>query len=189
MYNKRSREVHLFKPVGQESTGRYALDRSIAVGAFDLRAMLGVAGGGSAGGGLAGEAGPTLLLADPKRFALLLPEVPATKAHEAGVYETSIKDGYLDPIAVGDLNHDGRTDLAVVETNDHFAEILTFGPERELVRATKFRVFAKKQLRGRARETGGEGEPRAVEIADLTGDGHDDLLLIAHDRVLLYPGQ
>lgn len=184
MYNKRSRQVHLFKPA---AAGQYTLDRSIAVGAFDLKVMTGVGDGGSVGDPAPGE--PSLLLADPKRFAVVLPERPATAAHEAAVYETSIRDGYLTHQAVGDLNHDGRTDLAVIEASDHFVEILTFGPDGGLVRATKFRVFAKKQFRRSGHEAGGEGEPRAVHVADLTGDGYDDLLLIAHDRLLLYPGQ
>ncbi|MCH7814568.1 MAG: FG-GAP repeat protein, partial [Planctomycetes bacterium] len=102
------------------------------------------------------------------------------------VYETSIKDGRLTQVAAGDLNHDGRTDLAVIETKDHFVEILTFGPDEGLIRGNKFRVFAKKQFSRRRR---GAAEPRWITIADLTNDGHDDLLLIAHDRILLYPGQ
>ncbi len=184
MYNKQTREVHLFKP---GSAGRYVLDRSISVGSFDLKAMVG--GSDGAPLHLAGDDRTSVLLADANRFAVLLPDTPAAKAHEAGVYETSLRDGHLTRMAVGDLNHDGRTDLAVIEAKDHFVEILTFGPDESLVRGNKFRVFAKRQFRGRGGERGGAGEPRGIHIADLTGDGRDDLLLIAHDRLLLYPAQ
>jgi hypothetical protein len=30
-------------------------------------------------------------------------------------------------------------------------------------------------------------EPREVVVADVTGDGKKDLLLLVHDRVLIYP--
>ena len=32
-------------------------------------------------------------------------------------------------------------------------------------------------------------EPREVVVADVTGDGKKDLLLLVHDRVLIYPQQ
>ncbi|MCP4245612.1 MAG: VCBS repeat-containing protein, partial [bacterium] len=160
MYDRRGREVHFFAP-GPDGT--YTLDRSIQVGAFDLKAM--------SAAPLAGSPQPSVLLADARRIALILPLVPAARAREAGVYETSIKDGRLTQVAAGDLNHDGRTDLAVIETKDHFVEILTFGPDDGLVRANKFRVFAKKQFSRRRRDT---AEPRWITLADLTNDGHDD---------------
>jgi len=49
---------------------------------------------------------------------------------------------------------------------------------------TRFKVFESRLFQG--------GEPREFEpsialIADLTGDGADDVVLLCHDRVLLYP--
>jgi hypothetical protein len=174
MYDKRAQEVHVFVPA---TGGTYELSRSVDVGGFDLRAI--------AVAPLAGTDDPTLMLMDKRRVALVLPDIPARRAHEIAAYESSIKDGRLSRLASGDLNHDGRTDLAVIELKDHVVEVLTFGPNDELVRGNKFRVFAKKRFRG-GREA---AEPRWVSIADVTDDGIDDLMLIAHDRVLLYPGQ
>lgn len=175
MYDRRGREVHFFAP---SQGGTYTLDRSIRVGAFNLKAMFAAP--------LAGTAQASVLLADARRIALVLPHAPGARARECGVYETSIKDGRLTRLAAGDLNHDGRTDLAAIETKDHFVEILTFGPDEKLVRANKFRVFAKKQY---SQRRGDAAEPGWITIADVTNDQQDDLLLIAHDRILLYPGQ
>lgn len=175
MYDNRGRELHYYRPA---DGGTYALDRSINVGAFDLKAM--------AAAPLSGDSASAIMLADRKRVAVIVPSKEAMRAHERGVYESSIKDGRLTDVAVGDLNGDNRTDLAVVEVKDHFIEVLTFAPDESVVRATKFRVFSKKQFRQRSDS---ETEPRWIHVEDVTGDGKDDLLLIAHDRVLLYPGQ
>lgn len=174
MYDKASREVHVFSPA---AGGTYELLRSVDVGSFDLRRMTAAP--------LAGTGNDAVLLMDKRRMALVLPDVRPRRAHELSMYETSVKDGRMTWAAAGDLNHDGCSDLAVLEVNDHMVEILTFGPDDALVRAMKFRVFAKKQFRG-GREA---AEPSWVSIADVTGDGTDDLLIIAHDRILLYPGQ
>jgi len=37
------------------------------------------------------------------------------------------------------------------------------------------------------RRAGDLGEPREALIADLTGDGRNDLVIVVHDRILLYP--
>lgn len=178
MYDKRGREVHVYKPA---ESGTFDLERSVPVGNFDLKFM-----GAAPLAGPATARGEAILLADKRRVALVLPFTSAGEAEERGVYESSIRDGRLMQMAVGDLNHDGRTDVAVLETNDHFVEVLTFGPDESLVRATKFKVFARKQYRDRGMDV---PEPRSIMIADVTGDTIDDLILIAHDRILLYPGQ
>jgi len=175
MYDRQGRELHIFKP---EKGTTYALDQSIPVGLFDLQDMRTTRLGGTNQTGI--------LLADKKRIARILPETRAPRAIEAGVYESSIKDAHLTRIAVGDLNHDQRTDLAVIDTKEHAIEILTFGPDEKLIRANKFRVFARKRFQ---RDGSNFPAPHWVEIVDLTNDGFDDLVLISRDRVLLYPAQ
>ncbi len=175
MYDRQSREVNIFKP---DSGTTYELDQSISVGLFDLQAMSGT--------NLNGKGATEIMLADKQRIARVLPDSPAPQAIETGVYESSIKDARLARIAVGDLNHDDRTDVVVVDYKDHAVEILTFGPDEELVRANKFRVFARKQFH---RDGNTMPQPHWVEIVDVTNDGFNDLVMISQDRVLLYPSQ
>lgn len=175
MYDRKSQGIHCFVPSGDDL---YTLDRSVQVGSLDLKAMQAAP--------LGGDGNSSILLADKKRLVLVLPEVPAMRMDEVGAYESSIEQAVLRQVAVGDLNHDGRTDVAVTDAREHFVEILTFDADNAFVRATKFRLFARKQ-----REAGEQdkGEPQWMSIADVTGDGNDDLVFIAHDRILLYPGQ
>jgi hypothetical protein len=51
--------------------------------------------------------------------------------------------------------------------------------------ATSFRVFEEKRLVSEATDRG--LQPREGLIVDVTGDGRADLLLLCHDRLLVYP--
>ncbi len=87
-------------------------------------------------------------------------------------------------LATGDINGDGFSDLISLDAGEQMCEIFTFSQSRQMLYAVGFEVFESKIFSG--------GEPREYEpsealVADVTGDGADDLLLLAHDRVLIYP--
>ena len=89
-------------------------------------------------------------------------------------------------LATGDLDADGFLEVIAVDTrNSHVLEILR--PEkakrwRSLLHFTVFEVDP--HYEG---HRGSVNQPREIVIADCTDDGLDDLILVAHDRVLLYP--
>ena len=99
-------------------------------------------------------------------------------------YETPVKDGYLHDVVSGDLNHDGRKDLVFLETARNHLDIVTFEPPHKLVPADRWQVFEERTFRSRRSEI---PEPREALIADFTGDGLNDLAVLVHDRILLYP--
>jgi hypothetical protein len=99
-------------------------------------------------------------------------------------YETPIKDGYLHDVVPGDLNQDGRKDLVFLETSKHYVDLVVFDAANRLVPANRWQVFEERSFRGMRSEV---PEPREAVVADVTGDGKNDLILIVHDRVLLYP--
>jgi hypothetical protein len=99
-------------------------------------------------------------------------------------YETPIKDGYLHDVVSGDLNGDERKDLVFLETSKSYLDLVTFEKPNKLVPANRWQVFEERTFRSRRNEL---PEPREALIADLTGDGKNDLIVVVHDRVLLYP--
>lgn len=99
-------------------------------------------------------------------------------------YETPIRDGWLHDVVSGDLNNDGRKDLVFLETARNYVDLVLFEPPHKLVPGNRWPVFEERTFRQRRNSL---PEPREVSVADVTADGKNDLLLIVHDRLLVYP--
>jgi len=99
-------------------------------------------------------------------------------------YETPIKDGYLTDVVSGDLNNDGRKDLVFMETAKNHLDLVIFNDGHNLVPADRWQVFEQRTFRSRG---GDMPEPREAVVVDLTGDGKNDLAVIVHDRIIVYP--
>lgn len=99
-------------------------------------------------------------------------------------YETPIKDGFLHDVVPGDLNGDGRKDLVFLETGKHYLDLVVFDAANTLIPANRWQVFEERSFRGSRPD---QAEPREAAVADVTGDGKNDLILLVHDRVLVYP--
>lgn len=99
-------------------------------------------------------------------------------------YETPIKDGRLNDVVSGDLNQDKRKDLVFLETAKNYLDLVIFDEAGKLVPANRWQVFEERTFRSRRSDT---PEPREALIVDLTGDGKNDLAVVVHDRILVYP--
>ncbi len=99
-------------------------------------------------------------------------------------YETPIKDARLNDVVSGDLNQDKRKDLVFLETAKNYLDVVIYSKGRKLVPANRWPVFEERSFRGRR---GDSPEPREALVMDFTGDGKNDLAIIVHDRVLVYP--
>jgi hypothetical protein len=103
---------------------------------------------------------------------------------ELDSYETPIKDGHLNDVVTGDLDNDGRKDLVFMETAKNYLDLVIFDANRKLVPANRWQVFEERTFRGRRSDF---PEPREAAVADVTGDGKNDLIILVHDRILVYP--
>ena len=111
----------------------------------------------------------------------------AEKLHPLGSTETSPfgSEAYrLTDVVAGDLNNDGRKDLVFLETGRNYLDLVTFEAPHKLVPGNRWQVFEERTFRSRRND---ETEPREALVADVTGDGKNDLVVLVHDRVLVYP--
>jgi len=99
-------------------------------------------------------------------------------------YETPIKDGFLNDVVAGDLTGSGRKDLVFLETAKNYLDIVTFDSKHKLVPADRWQVFEQHTFRGRDNAL---PEPREALVADVTGDKKNDLIVVVHNRILVYP--
>jgi hypothetical protein len=99
-------------------------------------------------------------------------------------YDTPVKEGFLHDVVSGDLDNDRRKDLVFLETGKNYLDLVTFEPPHQLVPANRWQVFEERTFRSRRSET---PEPREALVLDMTGDKLNDLVVLVHDRVLLYP--
>lgn len=103
---------------------------------------------------------------------------------ELDSYETSIKDGRLTDVVAGSFTKNGRKDLVFLETSKNYLDVVGFEAPHNLVPINRWPVFEERTFRSRRNDS---TEPREALISDVTGDGKNDLIVIVHDRVLLYP--
>jgi hypothetical protein len=99
-------------------------------------------------------------------------------------YDTPIKDGYLNDVIAGDLNHSGRKDLVFLETAKNYLDLVVFDSHHKLVPANRWQVFEQHTFRGAANAM---PEPREALVMDVTGDKKNDLVVLVHNRLLVYP--
>ena len=99
-------------------------------------------------------------------------------------YETPIKDCHLGDVTSGDLNNDGRKDLVFLETAKNYLDLVLFDEHHKLVPANRWQVFEERTFRNRRSDL---PEPREAVVDDVTGDGKNDLIVLVHDRILVYP--
>jgi FG-GAP-like repeat len=168
---------------GKDKT--YRLEKELDVGTWSsaahLKMLLAPLTGGRA---------ESLLLFDGEKFALLTPPGAGqtTKALEQLFsYQTKIKDGLYGNLTAGDINSDGRTDIIMVEYRNDHIEILTLDAAGKPVPAMRFKIFEQKSYRESQTRPKAVVEPRELTVADVTGDGKDDLITVIHDRIIIYP--
>ena len=157
-----------------QTSGVYRPAGSLKIGAIDFQGMR-VAD-------FDADGREDLLVAGTDRFALVLTGGKGLRTKSIAGYETSREQSRFGDLAAGDVNSDGKPDIVLTDIAQHDIEIARYEGKPELVRALLFKIFEKKSFR----DVRSLIEPREMAIGDVDGDQRNDIVLIVHDRVLIY---
>ena len=157
--------------------GSYQSWKEIDIGDFQLKSLK-VAD-------FNGDKKEDLVLFGADKFAILFAGGQSPALKELASFESQLDKVYPTDVVAGDLNGDGHTDLAMTDVRGHFIEIIQYRPTTGLKHALYFRIYEQKSFAGNDEVK--DAEPREALVADVTGDGLVDLILLAHDRLLVYP--
>ncbi len=129
---------------------------------------------------------PQILVAGRERF-WTAPFTGATARLEVvDSYDTDLQNCAYFQAFTADLDHDGKGEVIAFDRSSNLLEILSpaAGPGIPWKSMMHFVLFEMNiHFRGRK----GENSVREAVIQDITGDGRPDILLLVHDRVLLFP--
>jgi hypothetical protein len=163
------------------------IDPSAKAGGVRERVRLsGFSPGAIFSGAFGGDAQAGLLAVADDAFGLLRLAGQRVKLDSFATYRSDAKDRAEFDLELGDINNDGFMDAVVVDSAEQMCTILTFSQLRRVQLATEFKLYQSRLFSG---GDGREFEPREVSIGDFTGRGRNDLLLLIHDRIMIYPSQ
>jgi hypothetical protein len=140
---------------------------------------------------VAGEKTPRLLYLTAASLAQLPTARRGLRATPERIFISEIAD--FRPSEFLPARFDGRPNakdaapdsVVLLDINKHVLEIARRGSSGTWAGVMHFPLFdSNPHYRGRR---GAETQPRESLVADLTGDGLEDLVLLMHDRVLVYP--
>lgn len=138
---------------------------------------------------LNGDGNDDVVLFGGKEFAVLYTGQSTPTLEDLAVHETTRDDSTFAGVVEGDLNGDGGLDLALIDTQAHFIELVRYDSgeadtTKRLRTIFSFPVFEEKNF---SKQGAGGAQPREAIIADVTGDKRNDLILLIHDRIIVYP--
>jgi hypothetical protein len=121
------------------------------------------------------------------RFWLVPVGAGGLEVSRRAIHETDLEDMQYSELALGDLNGDGQPELVALDNKEtRILEVLQREGTGGWRSALHFEVF---EEHGREEYQGTTKEPRELLVTDMTGDGRADILLLVHDRLLLYPSR
>ncbi len=178
LITKRQSDIHLLE---RDANGIFRHKSTSHLGMSELE--------GTSLADLDGDKRTDILFFAKDHFRFCSPGRPLMELKNAHAYETDLKGVQHRFLVPGDLNGDGIDDLAAIDSVTSFVlEVLLHFPnaaKRKWESALFFKIFEADPLyRGKR---GGAHQPHEAIIAELTNDSKNDIALLIHDRILIYP--
>lgn len=176
VYDKANASLQILQKEGT----LYKYLRSIPLGKMDTRMMLHSGTDDSS----------RLLVAGARQIWNIPISGPQWLADIQASCSSKVKDAHYYSITTGDLNNDGVEEVVAIDAANHGIEVFTQKKNGEPLSIASFVVYSDERLSsGSPRGQRGykNSEPREALVSDLTNDTLSDLILLCHDRLLLYP--
>jgi len=127
-----------------------------------------------------------ILIFGDNGFVALQPRQPADKFVVTGTHQTDLEGVDYQLLAAGEFLPAEEAQLVAIDASrTRILELLQPEPEGSWTSLLHFRIFEQDpHYRGK---TGSNREPHDLLVADVTADGQPDILLLVHDRLLVYP--
>lgn len=99
---------------------------------------------------------------------------------------TNVKKARFQKIALGDLNQDKVDEIVAIDGVDGFLEIFNATEKKNKWQSSmNFKIF-EDVSGGRTDPATSRFDPREIIIEDFNNDGKNDIVLLCHDKVLVY---
>lgn len=135
-------------------------------------------------GSFTGDGEPSVLVMGKDGYAVVRLGGDRRSLEEVGSWRSEDDRSVPHELAVGDINSDGYGDMVSLDAGNQNFDIFTYNKSGDMLHARGFQIFESKMFSG---GDGREYQPNQLIITDLTGDGKHDVVMLCHDRVLLYP--
>jgi len=135
-------------------------------------------------GEFTGDGAESILAVSADGFAVIRLSGERVALRERNAWRTEVERRIQHELTAGDINDDGFMDMISLDAGEQMLEIFSFSEAENMLYAAGFQVFESRLFTGGAPRV---FEPSQVLIGDVTGDAANDLILLAHDRVLIYP--
>ncbi len=171
--DKENAQVLLF---ARQADGAWASAESLPLGDGAFQSMR--------AGQLTGGGDKALLLVGADAFGVMAFGGTRPKLETRSTWRSESTERTPHELITGDINSDGLMDVVALDATEQMADILALTEAMNLMHATGFEVYETKMFSAGDKR---EFEPSQGFIVDVTGDGAADLVLLCHDRVLIYP--